>query len=77
MKEMKLKNVMWSLLTYDFRNDLNVVKFAVNNYLEKNSIVVLHDSLKSKDIIAESIDYIVEESSRRGFQIGAPSECLR
>ncbi len=77
MKEMKLKNVMWSLLTYDFRNDLNLVKFAVNHYLERKSIVVLHDSLKSKDIIAESIDYIVEESSRRGFQIGAPSECLR
>ncbi len=77
MKEMKLKNVMWSLLTYDFKNDLNVVKFAVNKYLDKNSIVVLHDSLKSKDIITESIDYIVEESSRRGFQIGAPSECLR
>ncbi len=77
MKNMNLKNVMWSLLTYDFRNDLNVVKFAVNNYLEKNSIIVLHDSLKSKNIIAESINYIVEESSRKGFQIGAPSECLR
>ncbi len=77
MKEMNLTNVMWSLLTYDFRNDLNVVKFAVNKYLERNSIVVLHDSFKSKDIIAESIRNIVEESSQKGFQIGAPSECLR
>ncbi len=77
MKEMNLTNVMWSLLTYDFRNDFNVVKFAVNNYLEKSSIIVLHDSLKSKNIIAESINYIVEASSRNGFQIGEPSECLR
>jgi len=77
MKEMNLKNIMWSLLTYDYRNDLNVVKFAVNNYLKKNSIVVLHDSLKSKDIIADSINYIVEETSRKGFQIGVPAECLR
>jgi peptidoglycan/xylan/chitin deacetylase (PgdA/CDA1 family) len=77
MKEMNLLNVMWSLLTYDFKNDLKLVKFAVNKYLEKNSIVVLHDSLKSKDIIVESIRYIVDESSRKGFQIGAPSECLR
>jgi peptidoglycan-N-acetylglucosamine deacetylase len=77
MKEMHLTNVMWSLLTYDFRNDLTIVKFAVNKYLEKNSVVVLHDSLKSKDIIGESIRYIVDESSRKGFQIGAPSECLR
>ncbi len=77
MKEKNLLNVMWSLLTYDFKNDLTLVKFAVNKYLEKNSIVVLHDSLKSKDIIVESIRYIVDESSRKGFQIGAPSECLR
>ncbi len=77
MREMHLTNVMWSLLTYDFRNDLTIVKFAVNKYLEKNSVVVLHDSLKSKDIIGESIRYIVDESSRKGFQIGAPSECLR
>ncbi len=77
MKEMNLKNVMWSLLTYDFRNDLNVVKFAVNNYLENNSIVVLHDSIKSKDIIADSIKHIVEETVHKGFQIGAPAECLR
>ncbi len=77
MKEMNLKNVMWSLLTYDYRNVLKVVKFAVNKYLKKNSIITLHDSLKSKDIIADSINYIVEESSRKGFQIGAPAECLR
>lgn len=77
MKEMNLQNVMWSLMTYDFRNDLNVVKFAVANYLQKNSIVVLHDSIKSKEIIADSISYIAEECRRKGFQIGAPAECLR
>ncbi len=77
MRDMNLKNVMWSLLTYDFRNDFNVVKFAVNNYLKKNSIIVLHDNLKSKNIVAESINYIVEVSSRKGFEIGAPSECLK
>ena len=74
---MNLKAVMWSLLTYDYKNDFNIVKFAVRKYLEKNSIIVLHDSLKSKNIILESINYIVEESSRRGFQIGVPAECLK
>lgn len=77
LKQMNLKIVMWSLLTYDYQNDINVVKFAVQRYLRRNSIAVLHDSLKSKDIITESINYIVNECSRKGFQIGAPSECLR
>ena len=77
MKEFKLTTVMWSLLTYDFKNDLKVVKFAVNKYLKKNSIIVLHDSLKSKEIIVESINHIINEVSHKGFQIGAPAECLR
>ena len=51
---------MWSLLTYDYKNDINIVKFAINNYLNSNSIIVLHDSNKSKNIIADSIKYIVE-----------------
>ncbi len=77
LQQMNLKTVMWSLLTYDYKNDINVVKFAVKKYLKKNSIIVLHDSLKSKSVIVESINYIVEESSRRGYQTGVPAECLR
>jgi peptidoglycan-N-acetylglucosamine deacetylase len=77
LQQMNLKTVMWSLLTYDYKNDINVVKFAVKKYLKKNSIIVLHDSLKSKSVIVESINYIVDESSRRGYQTGVPAECLR
>jgi len=77
LKKLGMKCVMWSLLTFDYKNDLSVVKFAVQKYLRRNSIIVLHDSLKSKDIIAESIKYIVEEVARKGFKIGAPEECLR
>ncbi len=71
------KNVMWSLLTYDYKNDLNIVKFAVQNYLEANSIIVLHDSLKSRDIIKESIKFIAEEVRRRHYEFGEPEECLK
>jgi peptidoglycan/xylan/chitin deacetylase (PgdA/CDA1 family) len=77
LREMNMKCVMWSLLTYDYKNDLSVVKYSVRKYLKRNSIIVLHDSLKSKDIIAESIKYIIEEVTRKGFQIGVPEECLR
>src|SRR5690606_24603964 len=47
LKKMNLQNVMWSLLTYDFKNDFSVVKSSVNYYLKNNSIIILHDSIKS------------------------------
>lgn len=77
IKESKLKNVMWSLLTYDYKNDPQIVKHAVKKYLRKNSIVVLHDSLKSKSIITDSIKIIVEEAYIKGFEFGEPEECLK
>lgn len=77
MKENNLKNVMWSLLTYDYKNDMNIVKFTINRFLRKNSIVVLHDSIKSKSIIADSIDYIVDRVNVSGFEFGEPLECLK
>lgn len=77
LKENNLKNVMWSLLTYDYKNNFELVKFAVTNFLEKNSIVVLHDSLKSKNIIRDSISFIVDEAAKKNFTSGAPFECLK
>jgi len=77
LKEQKLKNVMWSLLTYDYKNDLNIVKFALAKYLTNNAIVVLHDSIKSKDIIIDSINLFVEEINKKEYQIGNPTECLK
>ena len=67
---------MWSLLTFDYKNDLNIVKFALDHYLTENSIIVLHDSDKSKNVIENSIEIIAEKSAEKGFDLGAPSECL-
>lgn len=77
LSELKVNNVMWSLLTYDYQSDLNKVKFAIDNYLQNNSIVVLHDSQKTTSIIEDSIDYLVESVKRNGFQFGNPEECLK
>jgi peptidoglycan/xylan/chitin deacetylase (PgdA/CDA1 family) len=71
-----MTNVMWSLLTHDYTNDLNLVKFVVGKYIKKNSIVVLHDSVKSGGIIKDSINIIAESSADKGYEIGEPSECL-
>lgn len=76
MKKHNLKNVMWSLLTYDYKNDLSIVKFAVEKYLKHNSIIVLHDSNKSKNIISDSISLIAYEVRKQNYQFGEADECL-
>ncbi|MFZ1292381.1 MAG: polysaccharide deacetylase family protein [Melioribacteraceae bacterium] len=77
LNSFQLRNVLWSLLTFDYKNDLNIVKFAIENYLSQNSIIVLHDSNKSKNIILDSINIILEQSVKKNYQIGKPSECLK
>lgn len=76
MKRFNLKNVMWSLITYDYKNDLSIVKFAVTKYLKSNSIIVLHDSNKSKNIISDSISLIADEVRNKNYQFGEAEECL-
>lgn len=77
MKRSGLKCVMWSLLTYDYKNDMNVIKFAIQNFLKSNSIIVFHDSLKSKNVIADSIDAALETASMKNYTFGEPTECLK
>lgn len=77
LKNFNLTNVMWSLLTYDYKNDINIVKFALDKYLKKDSIIVLHDSLKSKEIIHDAIQKIIENCTNKNYQIGSPQECLK
>jgi peptidoglycan/xylan/chitin deacetylase (PgdA/CDA1 family) len=76
LKKYNLRNVMWSLLTYDYKNDLSIVKLAVEKYLNQNSIIVLHDSKKSKNIILDSISIVADEVKKRNFSIGDAEECL-
>jgi peptidoglycan-N-acetylglucosamine deacetylase len=77
LKNKKLTNVMWSLLTYDFRGNPSLVKYSVVKYLKKNSIIVLHDSIRSRNIILDSISFIADEVSGKGFRFGEPVECLK
>jgi peptidoglycan/xylan/chitin deacetylase (PgdA/CDA1 family) len=77
LKKQNLTNVMWSLLTYDYKNDLNIVKFAVKKYLCKDSLIVLHDSIKSGRVISGSIDAVINEVYDKGYEFGVPEECLK
>ncbi|MGE5364637.1 MAG: polysaccharide deacetylase family protein [Bacteroidota bacterium] len=77
LKVRGLKIVMWSLLTVDYKNNFNTVKYAVNHYLRRNSIVVLHDNVKSSSVISDSINYLVERAKANNYQFGDPAECLK
>jgi peptidoglycan-N-acetylglucosamine deacetylase len=77
LNAINLKTIMWSLITYDFKNDYSIVKKSLDKYLRSNSIIVLHDNNKSKNIIEDSIDYIVEKVNEKDFRFGEPLECLK
>jgi len=77
LNELNLKSVMWNLLSYDFENSIEKVKYSINNYLRKNSIIVFHDSLKSSDIIEDSLNYTIDQISKKGFEFGEPEDCLK
>jgi peptidoglycan/xylan/chitin deacetylase (PgdA/CDA1 family) len=77
LKQMDLTAVLWSLLTYDYKNDFEIVKTSVKKYLQEDSIIVLHDSIKSAGIILDSIRFAAEEADKKGYKTGNPAECLR
>ncbi|NLT52330.1 MAG: polysaccharide deacetylase family protein [Ignavibacteria bacterium] len=77
LKEFGMTNVMWSLITWDFRNDIKLVKNASGRFLKQDSIVVFHDSIKSSEIIIESLEFLLETAEKRNYGIGVPEECLK
>ena len=77
LKTLDLKNVMWSLLSYDYENDLEKVKHGIDNHLRENSIVVFHDNIKSNSIIEESLNYTLNVAAKKAFDFGEPEDCLR
>ena len=74
LKKYNMKNVMWSLFTYDFRYDIKSIKFTIKKYLKYNSIVVMHDNNKSKSTVVETIEEIVKIARERGFEFANPKE---
>lgn len=77
LNELNLKCIMWNLLSYDYKNNIAKVKYAMDNHLNENSIIVFHDSIKCLDIIEESLNYTIEQANKKGFIFGEPEDCLK
>ncbi len=74
--EIGLQTILWSLITYDYKNDINLVKLTFR-FLRGNAIVVLHDNTKNAGIICESISLLNEYLQEHNLQFGTPLECLK
>jgi len=77
LNELNMKCVMWNLLSYDYENNIEKVKYAIDNHLNENSIIVFHDSIKCSDIIEEALNYTIEQADKKGLKFGEPEGCLR
>ena len=77
LNELNMKCVMWNLLSFDYENNIEKVKYAIDYYLKENSIIVFHDNIKCDDIIEESLNYTIEQANKKGFKFGEPEDCLK
>ncbi len=76
VKHIKQTPVLWSLICPDYKNDVNLVKFALR-FLRKNSIIVMHDSPQSEKIVLEEVRMLIEKVHELQFEFGDPLECLK
>jgi peptidoglycan-N-acetylglucosamine deacetylase len=77
LNSLNMKCVMWSLLTYDYENEIEKVKYTIDKYLKANSIIVFHDSAKCFDIIEQALNYTIGQADKKGFKFGEPEDCLK
>ena len=77
LNSLNMKCVMWSLLTYDYENEIEKVKYAIDKDLKANAIIVFHDSAKCIDIIEAALSYTIEQADKKGFKFGEPEDCLK
>ncbi len=68
--------VMWTLLTGDFLGDEKLAISNVKKYLSRDSIVVMHDNAKSREVFAPTLEALVKTVSKNEFILGEPEECL-
>lgn len=62
---------LWDVLTHDYNARYSVEKMlsVVKRYTRNGSIIVLHDSLKSKDRMLEALPMIIEWLQAEGYEL--------
>lgn len=76
VKNIDYKMVLWSLLTYDYKNDKDIFNRSLK-HLKKNSLIVMHDHPKCSETVHAGLQKLIDEVYRNNFSIGVPGECLK
>jgi peptidoglycan-N-acetylglucosamine deacetylase len=62
-----MKMMLWTFLTGDHTGDFASLKRLTDSYLEKNSIIVMHENKKSAGIFDQSLEHIVKTSKEKNY----------
>lgn len=77
MKRTGMKTVMWSLLSWDFREDIEKVNAILSRYISTGKIVVFHNNPRTEAKIISVLDYSYTLLAERGLICGEPDKCLK
>lgn len=75
MNELRMKNIMWSLLSYDFRGSFTKTRDILVKYALPKDIIVFHDNEKSADVFPGILPFFKDHLDKKGIPIEGP-ECL-
>jgi len=62
-----MKMMLWSFLTGDHKQDFAHVRRLTDSYLQSNSIIVMHDNKKTRDIFDQSLEFIVKTAKEKKY----------
>ena len=72
------KIIMWDILTYDYDNTLNIQSCidAISRKSRNGSIVVFHDSLKSRNQTIKILPVYIQNMLNLGYQFKSLNSCF-
>lgn len=64
---------LWDVLTHDYNPRYSVEKILsiVQRYTRNGSIIVMHDSMKSRDRMLKALPLVIEDLQSRGYRLEA------
>ena len=67
---------LWDVLTHDYNPRYSVEKILsiVQRYTRNGSIIVMHDSMKSRDRMLKALPLVIEDLQSRGYRLEALNE---
>lgn len=75
LNELGMRNIMWSLLTFDFRGSMEKSRTILSTYVKKGDIIVFHNNLLAASVFPEILTYLKTLIQEREISFLEP-QCL-